>query len=591
VDNSYNAAHTLAISWRLLGKHRRKLPLVLATSVFIGLIDTLSVALFGPFIASIVSPDLIKERAWYQWIANLIGMSDSNPVATMAAIMIGVLIVKLAGATLLLRHIFNYCSWLDRYLRHQLLERYYAIDLSRLAESSSANIVQAVHGYTSQFAYGLVSTQLRSFTEALIGLAILLYLFYLNPLALMTLVVLVSCLIIAYDRFLKKRIHNFGYESVKLGEILIRSVQQVAMGIREIRVYGVDKRLLSVAKDAADRFSNLSAQYQWYQALPKYLIEFSLMLTVCLLVLLMQGQDMPKDEMFALLGVFGAAVIRLTPAANFVLSALSQLRFIDFVVSELAEALLKDKSVNKVIHEFNCLSLEKIESIELKNVGFSYGLDERELFSNVDLCIQHGDSIGFIGPSGGGKTTLAELILNLRDPTCGEVLINQKPSGYYCKTEKFSHFAYIPQQLFLVEGSLLDNISLLDDSPDAKERGRSAASSAQLSDFANQLPRGLDTLVGENGAMLSGGQRQRIALARAFYHKRSILVMDEATSALDYETEKEVIHEVRSLKGIVTLIVIAHRLEAVQDCDRIFRVADGKVVEVSHEEVNRLHSL
>ncbi|QWD91095.1 ATP-binding cassette domain-containing protein [Polynucleobacter sp. MWH-Braz-FAM2G] len=561
---------------------------MLAASVFIGLIDAVSVALFGPFIASMISPDLIKTRVWYQWTANFIGMSDESPVFTMVVILIGVFVIKLAGATLLLRNIFNFCSRLDRRLRHQLLDRYFAIDLSNLAESSSANIVQVVHGYTSQFSYGLVGAQLRSFTEVLIGFAILLYLLYLNPLALLMLVLLVSCLIIVYDRILKKRIHDFGEESSRLGEVLIHSVQQVAMGIREIRVYGVDKRLLGIAKDAASQASNLSARYQWFQAIPKYFIEFSLMVTVCLLVLLMQHERMPKEEMFALMGVFGVAIMRLTPAANYVLSALSQLRFIDFVVNKLAEALLKEPLVKQSDTEADGLSLERFESIELKSIGFRHTPHCQDLFSNIDLFIRQGDSIGLIGPSGGGKTTLAELILGLRQPTSGEVLINGVANTKYRNSEKFRHFAYIPQQLFIVRGSIIDNVSLLDDGVNVENRVDIALSSAQLSEFIQQLPHGLNTSCGENGAMLSGGQRQRIALARAFYHKRSVLVMDEATSALDYETEKEIIREVRALKGSVTLIVIAHRLETVKDCDRIFRVANGAVVEVSSEELEIL---
>lgn len=580
----------MRISWRLLGNQRQKLPLVLAASIFIGLIEVLSVGLFGPFIASIVTPEQIRARAWYQWAANLIGMSDASPVATMAVILIGVFMVKLVGATLLLRNIFNFCARLDRSLRHQLLERYFAIELANLAKSSSANIVQAVHGYTSQFAYGLVGAQLRSFTELLIGVAILLYLLYLNPLVLLMLMLLVGCLVIVYDRVLKKRIHKYGRESSSLGEVLIRSVQQVAMGIREIRVYGADKRLLDIAKDAADRATKLSASYQWFQAIPKYLIEFSLMVTVCLLVLFMQRQNISKEEMIPLMGVFGIAIMRLTPAANYVLSALSQLRFIDFVVNKLAEALIKEPLANRMDAEAGGLSLEKFESIELKCLGFRHAPNSCELFSDVDLHIRHGDSIGLVGPSGGGKSTLAELILGLRQPTSGEVLINGIASTNYRNSAKFRHFAYIPQQMFMVQGSLIDNVSLLDDGPNVKERVGLAVASAQLSDYIRQLPQGLDTPCGENGSMLSGGQRQRIALARAFYHKRSVLVMDEATSALDYETEKEIIREVRILKGSVTLVVIAHRLETVQDCDRIFRVADGKVVEVSREELGGMRS-
>lgn len=588
-ENKISPINTLRTSWYLLGEQRREVPLVLTASILMGVIDAGSIALFGPFVSSVIAPDHVRGNIWYQWAAGLIGMADAKPVTTMAVILICIFMIKLFGATLLLRSIFNFCARLDCRLRHDLLERYYDIDLAQLAKSSSAKLVQAVHGYAAQFAYGLVGVQLRAFTEVLIGLAILIYLLYLSPWVLLTLASLVGCLIIVYDRILKKRIHDFGQESAKSEEVLIRSVQQVALGIREIRVYGVGKRMLLNAKDAADRTSDLNARYQWYQALPKYLIEFSLMVTVCLLVLLIQHERMSTDEMFALMGVFGIAVVRLTPAANYVLGALSQLRFLDFAVSQLAEALL-GRSADSQVNDGESLSLEKLHSIELKSVSFRHGPDSKELFSNVNFRINQGDSIGLIGPSGGGKTTLAELIVNLRKPSKGEVLINEVSANRYRDEDRFRHFAYIPQQLFLVDGSLIDNVSLLDDAPDVVQRVNVAVSSAQLSKYVSQLQRGLEARSGENGTMLSGGQRQRIALARAFYHRRSLLVMDEATSALDYETEKEIIREVRALKGSVTLVIIAHRIETVLDCDRIYRVAEGRVVEVSREEVAKLNA-
>lgn len=587
MKNATNASLVFSRSWKLIGPQRKDLPLVLAASIALSIIDTVSVGLFGPFVASIVSPDLVRERAWYQWLASTTGMEAASPVTTIATLLIAVFLVKLVGATLVLRIVFNFCARLDKRLRHQLLERYYSIDLSKLAASSSASFVQAVHGYTAQFAYGLVGTQLRSITELLIGCAILGYLFYLHAAALTLLLLLVGCLIFVYDKVLKKRIHSFGHEAAHLGESLIRSVQQVSNGIREIRVYGVDQRLLARAKNAADRFSELSAKYQWIQSVPKYLIEFSLMVTVCALVLLMQNENLPKEEMFSLMGVFGVAVMRLTPAANYVLNALSQLRFVDFIVDQLSKELLEDMSANAAYKptQESTKPLQELESIELKDLAFRYNADGQYLLSGVNIHIRKGDSIGLIGPSGGGKTTLAEIMLGLRQPTQGQVLINGALSKEFDEFQKFQHFAYIPQQLFLVEGSLRDNISLLDPAKDVSGRVSAAVVSAQLADFVRGLPDGLETLCGENGAMLSGGQRQRVALARAFYHKRSVLVMDEATSALDYETEREIIREIRTLKGKVTLIVIAHRLETVADCDRIFRVADGKVVAVPRKDI------
>ena len=208
----------------------------------------------------------------------------------------------------------------------------------------------------------------------------------------------------------------------------------------------------------------------------------------------------------------------------------------------------------------------------------------------MSLTIRRGESIGLIGPSGGGKTTLAELILGFWEASSGAVRVNGVPRASFKPASIRKHFAYIPQQLFLLDASIADNISLLDSGPAAEVRQRvlDATSAAQLGPHLATLPEGIDSRCGENGSRLSGGQRQRIALARAFYHNRSVLVMDEATSALDYDTEREIIEEIRALKGHVTMIIIAHRIETVADCDRWFRVEGGRVEEIDRSALGLL---
>jgi ABC-type bacteriocin/lantibiotic exporter with double-glycine peptidase domain len=295
----------------------------------------------------------------------------------------------------------------------------------------------------------------------------------------------------------------------------------------------------------------------------------------------MQREQMPREEMLALMGVFGIAVMRLTPAANYVLNSLAQLRFSHFVVDRLIDDLDIERSAPPKTHGTGPKQhAVEFSELELNQLSFRFNAESREILSNVNLSIRKGDSIGLIGPSGGGKTTLAEIMLGLWRPTAGNVSFNGRPVGEYDSAVLMRHFAYIPQQLFMIDGTLAENISLLDPASDAKQRAELAANAAQLRSHVSTLPLGLDTPCGENGAQLSGGQRQRVALARAFYHRRSVLIMDEATSALDYDTEREIIQEIRALKGKVTLIVIAHRLETVMDCDRIYRVANGAVTEI-----------
>ena len=580
----FNAESMFGRYWHLLGAQRKGLPRVLLASFVTSGVDVLGIGLVGPFVASLVSPEIIVGEAWYQSLTRFFG-TNAEPVTVMAAALMAAFALKLIVSWLVLAEFFRFCGKLDQSLRVSLMHRLYAMDLSRVANSQSSSFVQAVHGFTGQFAYGLVGAQLRLVTEILISTAILAYLLYLNPLGLSVLLVLVALVVLTYDAVFKRRIQSYGTESAHSGELLIRAVQQVVGGLREIRVYGVENRLQAKAIAAAERFSALNARYQWINATPKYLIEFCLMSAVCVLVLTMHSMGMPKEKMFALMGVFGVAVVRLAPAANLVLTGLSQLRFNRFVIDRLWDELQVSKlaAEPKDGHE----QVAAIERVELLNVGFRHAGQEDFVFRNVNLSIARGESIGLVGPSGSGKTTLAEMILGFWEPSEGEISINGLPRGGLSRDSLRGHFAYIPQQLFLLDASVADNISLLDpDEPTlVRERTNAAAAAARLDAHFVRHGIGLDAPCGENGARLSGGQRQRVALARAFYYKRSIIVMDEATSALDYETEREIIDEIRALKGLATTIVIAHRLETVAACDRLFRVENGAVREIDRSEL------
>lgn len=577
---------TLARYWKLLGAQRYELPRVLAASLTLSFVDVLGIGLVGPFIAALLAPHLVTSHSWYQSVTSWVGLTTADPVVVMALTLVAAFAAKLVVSTLVLAEISSFSARLDWRLKEDLLETYHSMSLTRISSVNSSSFVQAVHGFTGQFAYGLVGAQLRLVTEVLIAAAILAYLFYLNPMALGFLFILVAVIGYGYDSVFRRRIHSYGEESARNGETLIRAVQQIVAGMREIRIYGVEQRLLRPAQEAAKRSAALSARYQWISSIPKYLIEFCLMVAICALVIMLHSSGVPREEMFALIGVYGVAVVRLAPATNFVLNGVAQLRFNSFVIDKLLDELESSPAAHGggggALSELNAL-----DTIELVDVEFAYPGQETPVLCKVNLQIKKGESVGLVGPSGGGKTTLAELILGFWEPSKGKVLLNGHPRADYRAEAWRNHFAYIPQQLFILDASIADNISLLDtgDNEKIRQRVNAAAGAAQLDSHLQTLASGIDSLCGENGAHLSGGQRQRVALARAFYHRRSVLVMDEATSALDYETEREIIEEIRALKGRVTMIVIAHRLETVMDCDRLFRVDGGRVIEIRHADL------
>ena len=197
---------------------------------------------------------------------------------------------------------------------------------------------------------------------------------------------------------------------------------------------------------------------------------------------------------------------------------------------------------------------------------------------NISLSIKNGESVGLIGASGAGKTTLVDILLGLLQPQEGDILFNNRSLNETLALWR-AQVAYLPQEIFLIDNTLLSNVALgvLDDSID-REKVMNALKKACLEELVDNLPKGIDTMIGERGVRLSGGQKQRVALARAFYHGRNVLVLDEATSSLDHETEKEIIEEIRYFKGEKTMIIIAHRLTTVQHCDRIYVLENGEII-------------
>ena len=276
--------------------------------------------------------------------------------------------------------------------------------------------------------------------------------------------------------------------------------------------------------------------------------------------------------------MFSIAAIRLFPSANQIVSGISHIRFGRPIV-ELLYKDLKNLDQNNFDYEKNTKNENPLfESIELKDISFSYPSRDFKVINNISLKINKGDSVGIIGPSGSGKTTLLDILLGLIKVNSGEILLNGKDLDKSLDEWK-SHVAYIPQNIFIIDDTVTRNIALgIPDNLVDTTKLNNSINQSKLSELINQMPEGLNTLLGEAGIQLSGGQRQRVALARAFYHNRDILVMDEATSALDSETEAEIVNEIKNLKGNKTLIVIAHRLSTIKYCDYIYRVNEGRIV-------------
>jgi ABC-type bacteriocin/lantibiotic exporter with double-glycine peptidase domain len=320
------------------------------------------------------------------------------------------------------------------------------------------------------------------------------------------------------------------------------------------------------------------------QHIPHYTLEFLIVSFVVLLTIIaiLSGEQIPS--LLPVLGVFGVASIRLVSISSRLVTELFLIKRNQFATQRLWEDLRYLSAIEQEqILPSDCIQLptsSSFHSLTLQNVSFRYETAKDFALQQITLAINRGDSIGIIGKSGAGKTTLIDVLLGLLKPQSGTISHNAKELDNENWKKWMTQVAYIPQEIFLIDDSLKRNIALgVSDERFSEEKLRNAIRQARLEELLQNLPQNVDTMIGDRGIRLSGGQRQRVALARAFYFQRKVLIMDEATSALDDETENEIINEIQELTGTVTLIIIAHRLTTIRYCKKIYRLDAGKIIE------------
>jgi ABC-type multidrug transport system fused ATPase/permease subunit len=475
------------------------------------------------------------------------------------------------------RYTQNFGHWLRVRLLRRMASQPYTYFLQRNSGDLLKKILSDVANYTSGVLLPLLDTVARVLTAALL----LATLFLVQPvIALSAAIVLGGFYVIIFRLLARKRREMDENLRMSLGGVF-REAQQMLSGIKPVKVHRAEEHFL-------DRFSRHSAVIaQTGARMPifansvRYLVEPLAFggLVVAVLLLAARGRDF--SDILPNLGVMALAGYRLLPSLQLVYGQLTQISSLRHAVYEVYDEFVAaetDKSMpSEIISDVLAPArpLRWSHAIVLREVGFRYPGAHLPALYGLSLTIPKDTSAGVIGPTGSGKSTLVDLLLGLYQPTTGEILIDDRPLAPALVPSWQASIGYVPQDIFLIDDTIARNIAFgLPDNEIDPARLREACAIAQLLDFVEtELPDGFDTNVGERGIRLSGGQRQRIGLARALYHRPSLLILDEATSALDIATEAKLLDALRSLTGKLTMVVAAHRLSAVANCDQLFDLA------------------
>jgi ATP-binding cassette subfamily C protein len=461
-----------------------------------------------------------------------------------------------------------------------LLDRYLRAPYNMHLRRNSSEMLHNVNVAVDQVSWVVLQSATALVSEALISLGILVVLVQQLPPLARGAAALTGAVTILLLWITQRRHIRWGHELHDAGIQEIRTLRQSLAAVKEAKILGRERYFVERTARLRALLSNLQAVRQTIEVVPRLVVETTFVAALAALIGIAWWRPNAGGDLMLTLGIFAYGGLRLLPSLH-----LSVYRF-----NRIGSGQAAVSTVSRDWHELapNLADSKEIapgmvmtESILFESVSFAYettqGAALEPAVHNIDLEIRRGESIGIVGPTGAGKTTLVDLMLGLLEPTSGSIRVDGRDIRLSLRAWQ-RQIGYVPQAVYLTDDTIRRNIALgLEDSEIDERRVTESARAAQLDEFLARLPNGLNTAVGERGAKLSGGERQRIAVARALYRQPTILVFDEATAALDNVTEQALTATIRALHDNVTRIFIAHRLSTVQSCDRLVLLRKGRI--------------
>jgi ABC-type multidrug transport system fused ATPase/permease subunit len=585
VENQDLSISTRRLLWSVLQRNERRSLSGVFLLILIGtILETLSVGLMIP-VLSVIASDERKISLFFLTIEP--SFNKSQLIQLAVGFMLAVYVVKnvfLAVSTWIQR---GFLTRVTSRIAARMLEVYirqpYAFHLRKNSSSLIRNTQDA-----QLIVAGGIEPMLTILTEGLIALALFSVLVAIEPLGTICVIGILLGATFVFQRFFDQKLQRWGtLRQVQKGAI-IQTIQQGLGAVKDVQVLGREDWFVDEHRERQALDANLLRRINTVQAIPRLWLEVMAIAGLVGLVVIMIATGKEIERIIPTVGLFAATSFKVLPSINKLVNSRQTLK----VSRSTIETIHHDLDLPVVKNRTTVNSGFRFKSVVVERLDFKYEQSESLVLSNINLKILSGEAVGFVGQSGSGKSTLIDIMLSLLHPQSGSVLIN----GLSIEDVKQSWqkaIGYIPQTIFLMDDSLRRNIAIgIADSEIDEVAIQDALKSAQLEDFVASLPEGLNTVVGERGVRLSGGQRQRIGIARALYHRPSVLVLDEATSSLDTETEKGVMQAVQALQGDKTVIIVAHRLSTVEYCDRLYRLDAGRIVDEGtfDEVMNRSQS-
>lgn len=562
---------------RVLGKaDRTRLVFLIVAITIAAVIDAAGIASIVPFLALITRSDSSSNTSLLVHLRDMVGVADQNTFV--------ILVGLLSFSIIVLASVLNaYVMWAQvRFsyrtgflLSQRLLRAYLANDQLALLERNSAEMGKNILSEVDRLVTSALLPIITLVSRITVAVCIVAFLLFIEPMLAFVLAVVFGGVYVAIYLFTRRRLQSIGEAAMQSNQARFQSISEVFAALRELRIYGRVAEFIKRFDAPALVFANANATAIVMSQFPKFVLEPLAFGSVIFIVFYQMRSGGNIESAMPVIGLFAFAGYRLMPAFQSIFLAFSTVRFymptLRLVLKDL-NSQPEQKRSNDAISP-----LRFTDKLVMRGVGFSYG-NGVDVLKDINLTIPAHATIGLIGRTGSGKTTLVSLILGLLSPTSGRIEVDGGPLAGLPLTSWQRQIGYVPQDVFLTDETVLKNIALGIPAEDVdRAAAEAAARLADIHDFIIGLPDGYETSVGERGARLSGGQRQRIGIARALYHDPAVVVFDEATSGLDRGTEEAVMAAIGRLAGDRTLIIIAHRPGALRRAQVVHLLDGGRI--------------
>jgi len=572
--------------FHLLSKsERRKLVLVFLGVLVLGVLELAGIGSIIPFLTVASNPDLVHENAYLKGIYDFFGFESSERFLFALGIGAVVFIFVSNGMKALVTYMNKrYTTMRHHHLSRRLFRRYLYQPYTFFLNKNSSELMKNILGEVQTLINNALMPLLDLVTSVVIAVLIVVMLIVVNPaLASLTFLVIGSSYGLIYI-LVKRQLNSLGKRRIESNRLRYKKVSEALGGIKDVKILGREEFFIKEFTPPSIENAKVQVTSTLIGAIPHYALEVIAFGGLLLIVLFLMRDYGNFRDAVPIIGLYAFAAYRMMPSMQKIFADLAKLKshlpVVELIHENLGDWEEEDARIKR-IRRGDPVTIPFTKEIRLDGIRYTYPLGEEPVIKDQTFVIAKNTTVGLVGPTGCGKTTTVDIILGLLEPQIGNLLVD----GISVNGDNLSawqaHIGYVPQQIYLADDTVTKNVAfgVPDDLIDRSAVER-AAKIANIHDFiSDEMPKGYDTLVGERGIRLSGGQRQRIGIARALYNDPSILVLDEATSALDGLTEAAIMDAINALSHQKTIIMIAHRLSTVRDCDQIFIMDKGMVVD------------